>query len=115
MEKLKEPIIEEPIDIEPEPSPEELKLADISKEKDAEQVRVHALNECGTPMKYMIVRSAKQADEVVHIPEYYALKEKDSDEIIGYQRWGEQTIMQARGTKVNVAVPIVIGERQRGE
>ena len=109
-----EPVVEvlEEI-IEPVLSAEEIKEVDISKELDAGQVRVHALNKCGTPLKYMIVRSAKQAEEVVHIPEYFALK--DGDDVIGYQRWGEQTIIQARGTKVSVAEPVVIGDRQRGE
>ena len=111
-EILKDPILKDPILEEPQLTLEEAKEVDISKEADAEQVRVHALNECGTPMKYMIVRSSKQAQEVVHIPEYFALK--DGEDIIGYQRWGEQVVIQARGTKVNTDM-VVIGERQRGD
>ena len=112
MDRTKEPILEEEIK-EPAPTLEAVKEIDICKEKDAEQVRVHALNECGTPMKYMIVRSSRVAEEVVKIPEYFELK--DGKEVIGLQRWGEQTIIQPRGTKVSIADCVIVGERQRGE
>jgi len=113
---LKEPIEEEPIikePIEKEPTLEEVKEQDICRERDAEEVRVHALGECGTPLKYTIIRSPRQRDEVVKIPEYYELK--DGDEIIGLQRWGEQSFIQPRGTVVEVEDCVIVGERQRGE
>ncbi len=111
-ETLEKEPIKEPEIIEPEPSPEEQKRDQISRERDAEQVRVHALNECGTPMKYMIIRSPKVAEEIVIRSEYYALT--DGDKIIGYQRWGETRNIQPRGTAISSDL-IVIGERQRGE
>ena len=97
---------------EPELTPAETKEQDIARERDAEQVRVHALSEHGTPMKYMIIRSTRVAEEVVKIPQYYELK--DGDDVIGYQRWGEDVIVQDRGTLIDADLNIV-GERQRGE
>ena len=98
---------------EPELSLEEAKEQELSVKDDAEQVRVHSLNLPGTPLKYMIIRSSKDSKEVIKIPQYYALKDKD--EIIGYQRWGEEKIIQDRGSLVSVDEPVIIGERERGE
>ncbi len=98
-------------------SPEEEAEREISEQDDAEQVRVHSLNEPGTPQKYLIIRSKDLDKQVLRKPEYFLLTDgKGRDKrTIGYQRWAETKEIQKFGTENKIEQCVVIGERKRGE
>ena len=114
MDKLIEPVeeINEPV-----LSAEETLEAQIAEQTDAEQVRVHSLTECGTPMKYIVYRSKALNKQVVSTPEYFALTDGagKNKKTIGLQRWGEKKAIQNYGAENKIDKCAVIGERKRGE
>ena len=103
--------------IEPEPTPEELLEQQINEQKDGEQVRVHSLDEPGTPMKYIVYRSKVLNKQLLKTPEYFALTDGEGKDkaIIGLQRWGETKAIQNYGVENKIDKCKVIGERKRGE
>ncbi len=112
----RKPIKDEPIEEEKLSAEDELEQQ-ISKQGDAEQVRVHSLNEPGTPQKYLIIRSKDLDKQVFRLPQYFALTDGKgrSKKTIGYQRWGETKEIQKYGTENKIDCCVVIGERKRGE
>ena len=102
---------------EPEPTPEELLEQQINEQKDGEQVRVHSLDEPGTPMKYIVYRSKALNKQLLKTPEYFALTDGvgKAKKVIGMQRWGETATIQNYGVENKLDKCVVIGERKRGE